>query len=83
MRRFEAAEGWGTLPARNLMPIAVQSARDAMKETPVMANQMLSVGRTIWDWAIPLDLAKDLPCIGRNAIPQNAGEGVHVIDGTA
>jgi integrase len=61
MRRFEAAEGWGTLPARNLMPIAVQSARDAMKETPVMANQMLSVGRTIWDWAIPLDLAKINP----------------------
>jgi len=61
MRRFEAAEGWGTLPARNLMPIAVQSARDAMKETPVMANQMLSVGRTIWDWAIPLDLAKVNP----------------------
>jgi hypothetical protein len=28
-----------------------------MKEAPVMANQMLSVGRTIWDWAIPLGLA--------------------------
>jgi hypothetical protein len=26
-----------------------------------MANQMLSVGRTIWDWAIPLDLAKFNP----------------------
>jgi hypothetical protein len=26
-----------------------------------MANQMLSVGRTIWDWAIPLDLAKTNP----------------------
>jgi integrase len=32
-----------------------------MKETAVMANQMLSVGRTIWDWAIPLDLAKFNP----------------------
>ena len=28
-----------------------------MKQTPVMANQMLAVGRTIWDWAIPLGLA--------------------------
>src|SRR3984957_4721152 len=28
-----------------------------MKDTPVMTNQMLSVGRTIWDWAIPLGLA--------------------------
>ena len=32
-----------------------------MKDIPVMANQMLSVGRTIWDWAIPLDLAKTNP----------------------
>ena len=36
----------------------MQTARDAMNDMPVMANQMLSVGRTIWDWAIPLDLAK-------------------------
>jgi hypothetical protein len=46
---------------RDLAPITVQTARDAMKETAVMANQMLSVGRTIWDWAIPLDLAKFNP----------------------
>jgi hypothetical protein len=39
---------------RDLAPITVQTARDAMEETAVMANQMLSVGRTIWDWAIPL-----------------------------
>jgi integrase len=32
-----------------------------MKGTPVMANQMLAVGRTIWDWAIPVDLAKANP----------------------
>jgi hypothetical protein len=32
-----------------------------MKATPVMANQMLAVGRTIWDWAIPVDLAKANP----------------------
>ena len=46
------------VPVNDLTPLAVQTARDAMKETPVMANQMLAVGRTIWDWAIPLDLAK-------------------------
>jgi len=46
------------VPVRDLSPLAVQTARDAMKDIPVMANQMLSVGRTIWDWAIPLDLAK-------------------------
>ena len=31
------------------------------EDTPVMANQMLSVGRAIWDWAIPLGLAKTHP----------------------
>jgi hypothetical protein len=49
---------WGTLAVRGLEPIAVQTLRDAMKEAPLMANQMLSVGGTIWDWAIPLNLAK-------------------------
>jgi hypothetical protein len=61
MRRFEDAETWGLVPVKELIPLAVQTARDAMKETPVMANQMLSVGRTIWDWAIPLDLAQANP----------------------
>jgi integrase len=61
MRRFEAHDTWGMVPVNDLTPLAVQTARDAMKETPVMANQMLSVGRTIWDWAIPLDLAKANP----------------------
>lgn len=61
MRRFEDRDAWGMLAVRDLEPIAVQTARDAMKETPVMANQMLSVGRTIWDWAIPLNLAKFNP----------------------
>jgi hypothetical protein len=58
MRRFEAHDTWGMVPVRDLTPLAVTTARDAMKDIPVMASQMLSVGRTIWDWAIPLDLAK-------------------------
>jgi integrase len=61
MRRFEAHDTWGMVAVRDLAPITVQTARDVMKETAVMANQMLSVGRTIWDWAIPLDLAKFNP----------------------
>jgi hypothetical protein len=61
MRRFEAHDTWGVVAVRDLAPITVQTARDAMKETAVMANQMLSVGRIIWDWAIPLDLAKFNP----------------------
>ncbi len=61
MRRFESAETWGLVAVGELVPLVVQTARDAMKETPVMANQMLSVGRTIWDWAIPLALAEANP----------------------
>ena len=57
MRRFEAHYTWGIVAVRDLTPLAVQTARDAMKETPVLANQMLSVGRTVWDWAIPINLA--------------------------
>jgi hypothetical protein len=58
MRRLEDPDGWGLLSARGLEPIAVQTLRDAMKDTPVMANQMLSVGGTIWDWGIPLGIVK-------------------------
>jgi integrase len=61
MRRFEAHAIWGMVPVNDLTPLAVQTARDAMKDRPVMANQMLSVGRTVWDWAIPLDLARANP----------------------
>jgi hypothetical protein len=58
MRRMEQQ---GLVRIKDLTPLVVQTARDAMKETPVMANQMLAVGRTIWDWAIPLDLAAANP----------------------
>ncbi|WP_316171239.1 hypothetical protein [Bradyrhizobium sp. SZCCHNRI1058] len=58
MRRMEEQ---GAARVRDLTPFVVQTARDAMKATPVMANQMLSVGRTIFDWAIPLGLAEANP----------------------
>ncbi|WP_315751074.1 MULTISPECIES: hypothetical protein [unclassified Bradyrhizobium] len=58
MRRMEEQ---GSARVRDLTPFVVQTARDAMKATPVMANQMLSVGRTIFDWAIPLGLAEANP----------------------
>ena len=61
MRRFEDKESWGLVAVKDLTAMVVQTARDAMKDTPVMANQMLAVGRTIWDWGIPIDLAKINP----------------------
>ncbi|WP_404291472.1 hypothetical protein ACD578_05205 [Microvirga sp. RSM25] len=75
--RFENPDAWGLFPAKGLTPVAVQTARDAMKDTPVMANQMLAVGRTVWDWAIPLGLVtlnpfekiKDLRIPDRGHVP--------------
>src|SRR5258708_27564827 len=58
MRRFGAHETSGMVAVKDLTPLAAQTPRDAMKKTPVMANQMLSVGRTISASAIPLDLAQ-------------------------
>ena len=80
LRRFEKSEGWGRLPARDLTPLAVNTLRDAMQPTPYMANQMLSVGRAVWSWAIPLghlgprpinpfDEVKDLAVPDRGHVP--------------
>ena len=57
LNRFKAPSAWGLLRARDLTAAGVLAAREAMKDTPSMANHMLACGRTVWDWAIPLDLA--------------------------
>jgi hypothetical protein len=54
LARFADPAVWGLFPARELTAHGVQKARDAMKDTPVMANQMLDVGASVWAWAIPL-----------------------------
>jgi YVTN family beta-propeller protein len=53
LNRFAKSDAWGLLPAQQLTPPAVKKARDGMTDTPGMANQMLSVGRTLYGWAIP------------------------------
>jgi hypothetical protein len=47
LNRFEAA--WGAL-SYELPHGAVIALRDSMAATPGMANHMLSVGRTLWNW---------------------------------
>jgi hypothetical protein len=61
LRRFSAPEAWGLLRVRDLTPAGVLAARDALKTTLGMANHMLSCGRTLWNWAIPLDMAENNP----------------------
>lgn len=51
----------GAFLVRDLTAAGVLAARDAMKDTAGMANHMLSCGRTLWNWAIPLDLADQNP----------------------
>jgi hypothetical protein len=47
LNRFDAA--WGKL-SFDLADGAVIALRDALAATPGMANHMLSVGRTLWNW---------------------------------
>lgn len=54
--RFAARDFWGRMPARDLRPRNVMTFRDLLADTPVMANQMLTVGELLWSWAIPLEL---------------------------
>jgi integrase len=78
--RFADPQAWGLFPARDLTAVGVLAARDTLKDTPYMANQMLDVGRTLWRWAIPLGLVgrqpvnpfeqvKDLPLPDRGHVP--------------
>jgi len=59
--RFQKPDAWGLLDVDSLTPFAVKTGRDALASTPVMANQMLSVGRTLYDWGVVLGLAKQNP----------------------
>jgi integrase len=61
LNRLANPLAWGKLPARQLTPSAVKAARDRLSDTPGMANQMLSVGRTLYAWAIPLGLVNNNP----------------------
>lgn len=61
LNRFIRPDGWGLLRARDLTPAACLAGRDSLTETPGMANQMLAVGRTVWNWGIPLALVNNNP----------------------
>lgn len=61
LRRMESDDVWGKVAARSLVTFAVTQARDALKDTPGMANQMISIGRILYDWAAPLAHLGDQP----------------------
>jgi hypothetical protein len=59
--RIRKPEAWGLLKMDELTAFAVKKGRDALADTPGMANQMLSVGGTLYEWAMLYDLAKSNP----------------------
>lgn len=59
--RMRKPEAWGLLKVGELTPFAAKMGRDALADTPGMANQMLSVGSTLYAWAMLYDLAKTNP----------------------
>jgi integrase len=61
LNRFKNPEAWGLLKARALTAAGVLAARDALRDTPGMANQMLAVGRSLWAWGIPQNYAEHNP----------------------
>lgn len=85
--RFSRPDAWGPFGVAEIVPTIILGARDDMADTPVMANQMLAVGRTLWDWAIPLGLAdanpfdkiKPLDIPDRGHVPWPAWAVDHVI----
>jgi integrase len=86
LNRFKAVEAWGLLRVRDLTPVGVMAARDAIKDTPSQANHMLACGRGLWAWAIPLGFAdtnpfehvKDLDLLDRGHVPWPAWVIEHV-----
>ena len=71
LNRFCTA--WGEFGVNELNRPAVLAGRDALKDTPGMSNFMLSVGRTLFSWGIPLGYAKSNPfeSVGNLAVADN------------
>ena len=77
---------WGQL-SFELGDGAVLAIRDNLSATPGMANQLLSVGRTVWKWGASIGvrlnqflLVKDLPVPDRGHIPWPAWTVERVCD---
>jgi len=76
LNRLAQPDTWGKLPAKQLTAPAVKAARDNLCDTPGMANQMLSVGRTLYAWAIPFGLVNSNPF--ENVGPLDIPDSGHV-----
>jgi hypothetical protein len=56
-------EVWGDLLVSGLRPKNVLTLRDAWAATPVAANHLISVTKTLINWGIPRDFSEGNPCL--------------------
>ena len=59
------SKAWGKLHVGSVKPKHVIQLRDAWAETPVAANHLLSVLKTLINWGIPREFSETNPCIGK------------------
>ena len=57
------SEVWGNLHVASLRPKHVIQLRDEWAETPVAANHLLSVLKTLINWGIPREFSETNPCV--------------------
>jgi integrase len=57
------SSAWGDLLVASLRPKHVIQLRDARSTTPVAANHLLSVLKTLINWGIPREFSETNPCI--------------------
>jgi integrase len=57
------SETWGKLHVTSLRPKHVIQLRDVWAETPVAANHLLLVLKTLINWGIPREFSETNPCI--------------------
>jgi hypothetical protein len=57
--KIEAA--WGPLSAAGVRPSHALALRDTLSESPGSANHLISVGKTLFKWAIPREFATTNP----------------------
>jgi integrase len=57
------SSAWGTLHVGSLRPKHVIKLRDEWADTPVAANHLLSVLKTLINWGIPREFSETNPCV--------------------
>ena len=57
------SRAWGQLHVGSLRPKHVIQLRDQWAETPVAANHLLSVLKTLINWGIPREFSETNPCV--------------------